>query len=107
MAGKKTKKSSDNLNAKLQLVCKSGKFTLGYKSVLRAVRNGDAKLVLLANNTPPLIRCELEYYAWMARTNVKHFNGNSISLATACGKYFQSTALAILDAGDSDILRTQ
>eukprot|EP01013_Petalomonas_cantuscygni_P043339 TRINITY_DN80_c0_g2_i1.p3 TRINITY_DN80_c0_g2~~TRINITY_DN80_c0_g2_i1.p3 ORF type:complete len:108 (-),score=23.44 TRINITY_DN80_c0_g2_i1:368-691(-) len=107
MAGKKNKKSSDNINSKLQLVTKSGKYTLGYKSVLRAIRNGDAKLVLLANNTPPLIRCELEYYAWMGRTSVKHYNGNSISLATACGKYFQTTALAILDAGDSDILRAQ
>uniref|UniRef100_A0A453EQT7 Ribosomal protein eL8/eL30/eS12/Gadd45 domain-containing protein n=1 Tax=Aegilops tauschii subsp. strangulata TaxID=200361 RepID=A0A453EQT7_AEGTS len=33
------KKSGDNINNKLQLVMKSGKYTLGYKTVLRTLRN--------------------------------------------------------------------
>ncbi|GJN06297.1 hypothetical protein PR202_ga24012 [Eleusine coracana subsp. coracana] len=39
VAAKKTKKSTDNINNKLQLVMKSGKYTLGYKTVLRTLRN--------------------------------------------------------------------
>jgi large subunit ribosomal protein L30e len=34
------KVGSDNINSKLGLVIKSGKFTLGYKSTLRALRSG-------------------------------------------------------------------
>jgi large subunit ribosomal protein L30e len=38
------KKSTDNINNKLQLVMKSGKYTLGYKTVLRTLRNSKGKM---------------------------------------------------------------
>lgn len=56
----KTKKNADNLSSRLALVMKSGKVTLGYKSTLKSLRNGKAKLVLIAGNTPPLRKSELE-----------------------------------------------
>eukprot|EP00963_Diacronema_lutheri_P006566 scaffold576_cov336-Pavlova_lutheri.AAC.6 len=41
MAAKKgTKKSQDNINSRLALVMKSGKYTLGYKTVLKSLRSG-------------------------------------------------------------------
>ena len=40
------KKSTDNINNKLQLVMKSGKYTLGYKTVLRTLRNSKCKEAL-------------------------------------------------------------
>ena len=39
---------------KLAVVMKSGKFQLGYKKTLETLRMGKAKLVIIANNTPPL-----------------------------------------------------
>jgi ribosomal protein L30E len=39
---------------------KSGKVTLGYKSTLKTLRSGKAKLVIIAGNTPPLRKSELE-----------------------------------------------
>jgi len=33
------KKSTESINNKLQLVMKSGKYTLGYKTVLKTLRN--------------------------------------------------------------------
>jgi hypothetical protein len=50
---------------------KSGKVTLGYKSTLKSLRNGKAKLVIIAGNTPPLRKSELEYYA-MVRPQLFH-----------------------------------
>ncbi|KAJ5289713.1 uncharacterized protein N7443_009966 [Penicillium atrosanguineum] len=88
----KSKKGSDNLNSKLALVIKSGKVTLGAKSTMKTLRSGKAKL------------SELEYYAMLAKTPVHHFSGNNIELGTACGKLFRCATMAILDAGDSDIL---
>ena len=36
--------------------------TLGYKSTLKSLRSGKAKLIIIAGNTPPLRKSELEYY---------------------------------------------
>lgn len=83
---------------------KSGKTALGYKSVLRAVRSGKAKLIIISGNCPPLRKSELEYYAMLSKTGVHHYAGNNIELGTACGKYFRVGCLAITDAGDSDII---
>lgn len=48
------KKNAENINSRLSMVMKTGKYVLGYKETLKALRNGKAKLVLIANNTPPL-----------------------------------------------------
>uniref|UniRef100_A0A672HST7 Large ribosomal subunit protein eL30 n=1 Tax=Salarias fasciatus TaxID=181472 RepID=A0A672HST7_SALFA len=100
VAAKKTKKSMESINSRLQLVMKSGKYVLGYKQSQKMIRQGKAKLVILANNCPSEIieqmKSEIEYYAI----------GNNIELGTACGKYYRVCTLAIIDPGDSDIIRS-
>lgn len=100
----KSKKDQENINSRLALVIKSGKYTLGYKSTLKALRQGKAKLVIIAANTPRLRKSELEYYALLSKTTLHHFQGGNNELGTACGKLFRVGVLAVLDAGDSDIL---
>ncbi|KUJ22304.1 cytosolic large ribosomal subunit protein L30 [Mollisia scopiformis] len=104
MAPRKEKKTGDSINSRLALVMKSGKVTLGYKSSLKMLRMGRAKLVLISGNTPPLRKSELEYYAMLSKSPVHHFNGNNIELGTACGKLFRVSTMVVLDGGDSDIL---
>lgn len=53
--------------------------TLGYKSTLKTLRNGKAKLVIISANAPPLRKSELEYYAMLAKAPVHHFSGNNVS----------------------------
>lgn len=48
------KKALESTNARLALVMKSGKYCLGYKQTLKTLRQGKAKLVLIASNTPAL-----------------------------------------------------
>merc|ERR1712156_647813 len=105
-AQKKQKKTVESINSRLALVMKSGKFQLGYKKTLETLRMGEAKLVIIANNTPPLRKSEIEYYAMFAKTGVHHYSGNNIELGTACGKYFRVATLSITDPGDSDIIRS-
>ncbi|WP_416515946.1 ribosomal L7Ae/L30e/S12e/Gadd45 family protein, partial [Klebsiella pneumoniae] len=38
----------------------------------QAIRQGKAKLVILANNCPALRKSEIEYYAMLAKTGVHH-----------------------------------
>uniref|UniRef100_A0A673VJR7 Large ribosomal subunit protein eL30 n=1 Tax=Suricata suricatta TaxID=37032 RepID=A0A673VJR7_SURSU len=102
VAAKKTKKSLESINSRLQLVMKSGKHVLGYKQTLKMIRHGKAKLVILANR-PALRKSEIEYYAMLAKTGVHHYSGSNTELGTACGKYYRVCTLAIIDPGDSDI----
>merc|ERR1712178_349322 len=104
--GKKKKAGMESINAKLALVMKSGKALLGYKTTLKSLRQGKAKLILISSNCPPLRKSEIEYYAMLAKTAVHHYSGNNITLGTACGKMFRTSVLTILDVGDSDIIRS-
>lgn len=105
-ATKKQKKAIESINSRLALVMKSGKYCLGYKQTLKTLRQGKAKLVIISNNTPPLRKGEIEYYAMLAKTGVHHYTGNNVELGTACGKYFRVCTLSITDAGDSDIIKS-
>jgi len=105
-AVKKQKKAQEGINSRLSLVMKSGKYTLGTNSVLKSLRSGKSKLVIISQNCPPLRKSEIEYYAMLAKAGVHHYSGNSLDLGTACGKYFGVSVLSITDPGDSDIIRT-
>ncbi|KAF9511407.1 hypothetical protein BS47DRAFT_1331076 [Hydnum rufescens UP504] len=100
----KGSKSNESIAARLALVVKSGKYTLGYKSSLKQMRNGKAKLVLIAGNCPPLRKSEIEYYAMLSKTSVHHFAGSNLALGTAAGKLFRVGVMTISDQGDSDLL---
>ncbi|XWS28932.1 hypothetical protein CRYUN_Cryun25bG0114200 [Craigia yunnanensis] len=76
VAAKKTKKTHESINNRLTLVMKSGKYTLGYKTVLKSLRSSKGKLIIIANNCPPLRKSEIEYYAMLCKVGVHHYNGS-------------------------------
>ncbi|KZV36607.1 hypothetical protein F511_42090 [Dorcoceras hygrometricum] len=79
VAAKKTKKATESINSRLALVVKSGKYTLGYKTVLKTLRNSKGKLVIISNNCPPLRKSEIEYYAMLSKVIVHHYNGTAVN----------------------------
>ncbi|KAL6179906.1 hypothetical protein ACLB2K_046577 [Fragaria x ananassa] len=96
---KKTKKTHKSINNRLALVMKSGKYTLGYKTVIDTLRSskgrdgtrnenrgGLRKLIIITNNCPPLRKSEIEYYAMLAKTMltwVQHVASTSVCHAPA------------------------
>ncbi|DBA70671.1 TPA: 60S ribosomal protein L30 [Trebouxia sp. C0005] len=88
-AAKKSKKSQESINARLALVMKSGKYTLGSKTCLKTLRSGKAKLILISNNCPPIRKTEIEYYAMLSKTTVHHYGGSKLlgllNIACLCG----------------------
>ena len=98
------KNKSEGLNSQLAIVMKSGKTSLGYKTVLASIRNGKSKAIILSNNLPILRKSQLEYYAVLAKVKTILFTGNNSDLGTACGKLFRISCLSINEVGDSDIL---
>ena len=102
---KKSKNAKEGINNRLQIVMRSGKYTLGYKTTLKSLRSGKSKLVIISNNCPPLRKSEIEYYAMLAKTGVHHYQGNNVDLGTACGRYYRVSCCSITDPGDSDIIK--
>ncbi|XP_032955618.1 60S ribosomal protein L30-like [Rhinolophus ferrumequinum] len=125
------KKSLELINSRLQLFMKSGDvqgvsvqevavviekcsvptydgckmlYMLGYKQTLKMIRQGKAKLVILANNCPAMRKYGIEHNAMLARTGGRHHRGNNIELGTACGEHYRACALAAADPGDSAII---
>ncbi len=97
------KKTGDNFNSKLQLVVKSGKYTLGYKSTIKSLRSGKSKMVVISGNCAPLRKSEIEYYAMLSKVDVHHYAGGNTELGTACGRLFRVSMMSITDPGDSDM----
>merc|ERR1712002_673648 len=79
MVAKKQKKQIENINSRLRLVMKSGKYDLGYRQTIKDLRAGKAKLIILASNCPALRKSEIEYYAMLAKTGVHHYSGSNVS----------------------------
>lgn len=97
----------ESINSRLQLVMKSGKADLGYKTTLKSLRSQKSKLVIISSNTPPLRKSEIEYYAMLAKVDVIHYSGSNVELGTACGKYFRVGSVSVTDPGDSDIVKVK
>ena len=47
VSGKKTKKTHESINNRLALVMKSGKYTFGYKTVLKSFKTSKGKLIII------------------------------------------------------------
>mmetsp|Transcript_34049 Transcript_34049/g.55507 ORF Transcript_34049/g.55507 Transcript_34049/m.55507 type:complete len:128 (-) Transcript_34049:171-554(-) len=106
MGKKKRTTGHGKLNASLKLCVKSGKYVVGWNETVRSIKIGKARCVLVANNTPGLRRSQLEYYCMLGRVPVIHYAGTNSDLGRACGKLFASSTMTVIDAGDSDLLKT-
>jgi large subunit ribosomal protein L30e len=87
----------------LRTVIATGKVLIGSDQTAKAVETGKAKMVILASNAPEgdAIRAA----ASKKRVPVYAFDGMGTQLGPACGKPFAISALAVLDAGQSDVLQ--
>lgn len=98
------KKTNENISNKLKLVIKSGKYTIGYNSTTKSIKEGKSKLIIIASNCPSTRRLELEYLAMLNKSLIHHFYGNNLELGIASGKMFSCSCIGIIEPGDSDIL---
>ncbi len=86
----------------LRKAMKTGKVYLGSKRTIKALKNGEAKLVVIAKNCPEEVRLRIQEF----EVPIVEFEGTNMELGAVCGKPFSVAALAIVDAGDSEILST-
>jgi large subunit ribosomal protein L30e len=65
---------------------------------------GKAKLIIVASNCPKTTRESLNYFCKLSGISLLSYPKTSLELGRICGKPFSISALAIRDAGNSDIL---
>jgi large subunit ribosomal protein L30e len=91
-----------DLQRSLRTAVGTGKVLIGADQTEKAVAKGEAKLVIVANNC--VGSDDIRKAASEKRVPVYDYNGMGTQLGPACGKPFAISALAVLDAGESDIL---
>ena len=87
----------------LRTVIATGKVLIGADQTAKALDKGQAKLIIVATNAPGADA--LRESASKKRVPVYAFEGKGTELGPACGKPFSISALAVLDAGTSDVLQ--
>jgi len=82
----------------LKLATDTGEVRFGVREVHRAVKARAAKLVVLASN------CREADAQDLGDARIHRFSGTNAELGAACGVPFSVAALAIVSAGESNIL---
>jgi large subunit ribosomal protein L30e len=89
----------------LKNLMKTGTYILGARKSIRAVATGKAKMLIIASNARPDLRERALYLAKLSGVPVYVYPGTSIDLGVAAGKPFRVSMIAVIDEGESQILR--
>ena len=87
----------------LKTTVKKGKIKIGSKETKTSIKNGEVKLVIIANNCPSSE--EIKKISKKQNIPVYDFNSNSIDLGYALGKAYAVSIFAVLDDGGSNIMQ--
>lgn len=82
----------------------TGKVILGADKSIKALKLGQAKLVILSSTCQKAIRDDVLHYAKLANIPVYLYPGDGAELGLACGKPFFVNVMVVLEPGDSNIL---
>ena len=94
-----------DLNRSIRIAVDTGKVSYGAESAKQAILNKQAKLVIIANNSPLAVKEDVNRYANLSEIPVLEFPGSSLDLGATCGRPPFVAALTIYEMGDSDILK--
>ncbi|PIT85390.1 50S ribosomal protein L30e [Candidatus Micrarchaeota archaeon CG10_big_fil_rev_8_21_14_0_10_59_7] len=89
----------------IRLCVDSGKVELGADRTKKLLLTSEPKLVVLAANCPANTAQELRRYGELAGVPILDYPGTSVELGVVCGKPFCVSAMAVLNAGNSEIMQ--
>jgi len=82
----------------------TGRVAVGTAKSMKALKRGEAKLVITSSNCPTNVTADIEHYSKLAGIPVHLFAGDSGELGLACGKPFTVSVVTVMDPGNSSIL---
>ncbi|MEX2680329.1 MAG: 50S ribosomal protein L30e [Candidatus Sigynarchaeota archaeon] len=94
------------LNRNLRILVKTGKIVMGEKNVLRQLRTGQMKLLIIADNLPEPYKNKLLHHVSLQNRKIEVFTypGSSIDLGNQAGRPHMVGAIGVEQAGDSKII---
>jgi large subunit ribosomal protein L30e len=96
-----------DLNSDLRMAVDSGEVVLGTEQTIRAITSSRAKLVIVSAKGNARTEADIAHMCGIAGIRVMKFNGNSMELGAVCGKPHSVASLAVIEAGDSNILKEE
>ncbi|MBD3227780.1 MAG: 50S ribosomal protein L30e [Candidatus Lokiarchaeota archaeon] len=102
-----SKEEAVNLEKALRITLKTGKVIIGSKRSLKAIKKGQLRMIIKANNCPKRISSDIDKYCneFEPKIDVYDFKGSSWDLGFLCGKPYMISVLGIVSAGDSEITK--
>ncbi len=88
-----------DMNRALKTASTTGDVRFGLAETKKAIKKGDAKIVVVANNCP-----DTPSVPSGSNLKVVVYDGNNVEMGNACGKPFPISALAVVSPGESNIL---
>lgn len=105
MAKKSSKETT--FEDKLPLAIQTGNVLFGFKECIKSLMNFTCRMVVVTGNVPPLMRKQLEYYAYLNdNIPIYSFEGTNNDLARSCGKLHRVAVISIIDDGEADLIPT-
>jgi large subunit ribosomal protein L30e len=83
----------------LKTAAATGDVRFGVAETRKAIKNGEAKLVVVASNCPAK-----DLVTGAGTPRVYRFQGTNVELGSACGVPYSISVLAVVSPGDSNIL---
>lgn len=84
-----------DLTATIQEKVKKNEVVLGYNQVIKLLKTGKLKMIVLANNIQNERKETILHNAKLSKVDVKNFDNDSVNLGLVCGKPFSVSVLAI------------
>ncbi len=84
-----------SLTSLIQEKVKTKEVVLGYNRVLKMLKTGKPKMIVIANNIPKDMKETILHNAKLAKVEVKEFENDNVNLGLVCGKPFSVSVLAI------------
>jgi len=91
-----------DINKALRTAISTGKVYFGLEESKKALKKGEAKLVIVSSNCPNQYLEVLNKHKKSSRHN---FQGTNVELGTACGKPFPISVLTVVKPGKSNIMQ--
>jgi large subunit ribosomal protein L30e len=91
-----------DINKALRTAISTGKVYFGIEETKKALKKGEAKLVILSSNCPSKF---FEDINSSKKITTYNFNGTNIELGSACGKPFPISILTVVKPGKSNIMQ--
>jgi large subunit ribosomal protein L30e len=89
----------------IKVVMQTGKVKIGYNSVRNLLLTKNVTGIIVASKIPREKIDALKYYARISKVPVYVYDGTSWDLGRLCGKPFMVSAIAIINPGESEIMK--